>query len=263
MKHDRGADKDVISIHDAVDHNQVNDPRVRKRIYLLSGILLISALAVLPYDSTLAHPAHLDSIPGDLGRFITLSEFFAHGFGVLVVAIGIWTLAPQFRRFLPRIAACAFWPALIVNVLKLGFGRRRPITFFDQHSQPHFPQSLDGSWLGWLPSGITNTDYPVQSFPSAHAATAWGFAIGLSWVFPRGKWLFFSMAILASIQRVTSFAHWPSDVLMGAAIGVCFGAALLHDWGLGRWLNRFEAWAALRQSSTRVDCQREQGRVAA
>ena len=78
------------------------------------------------------------------------------------------------------------------------------------------------------------------SFPSGHAATAWGLSIGLAWVFPKGRWLFFSLAAMASFQRVASFSHWPSDVLMGTAIGFLMAGVLTENWGLGKHLTRLE-----------------------
>jgi len=52
--------------------------------------------------------------------------------------------------------------------------------------------------------------------------------------------LFVLLATLASIQRVVEFAHWPSDVLAGAAVGILCGGALQQNWGLGWLLGRLE-----------------------
>lgn len=211
-----------------------------KGVYWISGGLLLAALFVLPWDSWLTHPNNVATVPGDLRKFIGLSEIFAHGFGVLVIAAVIWRLVPQAIRFLPRIALCAFWPALLVNGLKLQFGRWRPIRFFDEFSVSHFPTNQAETWLGWMPYDKFNAVYATQSFPSAHTATVWGLTIGMMWAFPKGKWLFVALACLASVQRVISFAHWPSDVLVGAAIAFCFAGALTQNWGVGKWLTRLE-----------------------
>ena len=71
---------------------------------------------------------------------------------------------------------------------------------------------------------MPNGEYIYESFPSAHAAGAIAMAIGLSWLFPRGKVIFFTLAFLASFQRISSGAHWASDVIAGAslAVVVCF-----------------------------------------
>lgn len=203
-------------------------------------VATLAGLIALRFDQRLAHPDNMQELPGDLKRFVSLSEIFAHGFGVGIIAIGIWLLARDKRRFIPRIVMAAIWPAIGVHFIKLGFARYRPIRYLDELSNANFPTNITDTWLGWMPRGDLNTIYAAQSFPSAHAATTWGLAIGLSWVFPRGKWLFVGIAVLASIQRVTSFAHWPSDVLFGVAIAFVMTGALMQRWGIGKWLNSFE-----------------------
>ncbi|HBE71417.1 MAG TPA: hypothetical protein DDW52_25000 [Planctomycetaceae bacterium] len=69
-------------------------------------------------------------------------------------------------------------------------------------------------------------DSRQRSFPSGHSATAWGLAIGLCLAFPRASGVLVFVATLASIQRISSGAHYPSDVLAGAAIA-CFWATVI------------------------------------
>src|SRR4029078_10475841 len=64
----------------------------------------------------------------------------------------------------------------------------------------------------------------VQSFPSAHAATAVGLAIALSHLYPRGRWLFAMFAALAMLQRLDAHAHYVSDILAGAALAFFIAA---------------------------------------
>ena len=198
----------------------------------------------MPWDKMLADPNNMESLPGDLTRIVTLTEIFAHGFGIILVGCSIWVFSSANRKLIPRIAMCAIWPAMGVHLVKLLFARFRPIKYFDELSQAHFPSSIGDTFLGFMPADRFNTVYAEQSFPSAHAATVWGLAIGMSWAFPKGRWLFFGIAILASIQRVTSFAHWSSDVLWGIAIAFLMAGALTHNWGLGWVLQRFENWAS-------------------
>ena len=135
---------------------------------------------------------------------------------------------------------CAVWPALGVHLVKLLFGRYRPIKYHDGLSNVNYPSNLMDTWQGWLPNDQLNVVYASQSFPSGHTATVWGLAIGMSWVFPKGKWLFCFIAVLASIQRVSSFAHWPSDVFCGAAIAFVMAGAITGNWGLGYYFGLFE-----------------------
>lgn len=216
--------------------------------YWWSFALAVAGVCIVPWDSPLADPQNIKFVPGDLKRFFGLSEIFAHGFGVGVIACGIWLLAPQAIRFLPRIIACAITPSLLVHLIKIQFGRQRPICFFDETKVANFPIDQSETWLGWLPYDKLNVVYWTQSFPSAHAATVCGLAIGLAWAFPKGRWLFFAIAILASAQRVLSFAHWPSDVLVGAAIAFMIAGTLTQQRGIGGWF----AWMETKIESRRI-----------
>jgi len=105
------------------------------QIYLIPLTLALTAYRIVEYDAWLAHPERLEFLSGDLIRISRLCELFAHGFGVLVVAFGIYSLAPASRAVIPRILACAFWPGIVAHFLKIQFARIRPICFFDAQSQ--------------------------------------------------------------------------------------------------------------------------------
>ena len=57
-----------------------------------------------------------------------------------------------------------------------------------------------------------------QSFPSGHTATAVGLAVALACAYPRGRWFFAGMALLAACQRVGDGHHFLSDTLAGASV---------------------------------------------
>jgi membrane-associated phospholipid phosphatase len=66
-----------------------------------------------------------------------------------------------------------------------------------------------------------------MSFPSGHAAVAAGLATALAWKYPHGLPVFACLAAAAAAQRLFSSAHYPSDVLFGAACGVAAAAVCL------------------------------------
>ena len=211
--------------------------------------LMVIGVVIMPLDSVISSALQSTHLPGDIRRIIGLSEFFAHGFGVAVILISIWTLAPQWRRKLPRLAACAVMPGLVVQILKFSVARIRPLSyqdFFSAASPVHADSAVD-SWVGWFPlfnsqSGIP-FGYAIQSFPSGHAAMAFGLAMGLTWLIPNGRGLFLTLASLAALQRVAFHAHWPSDVFVGIAIAVLIAGWMTHtnsraDKFFGRVENR-------------------------
>jgi undecaprenyl-diphosphatase len=75
-----------------------------------------------------------------------------------------------------------------------------------------------------------------SSFPAGHAATAFAGATLLTYVAPRLWPLFVGLATAVSYSRVYVGVHYPTDVLVGASIGVAVGAlgiavlVLLERW---------------------------------
>jgi undecaprenyl-diphosphatase len=59
-----------------------------------------------------------------------------------------------------------------------------------------------------------------DSFPSGHTTVAFCVAYILSSYYPRYRVLLYSWAVLIGFARVEGLAHFPSDVLAGAVIGI-------------------------------------------
>lgn len=60
----------------------------------------------------------------------------------------------------------------------------------------------------------------TASFPSGHAARAFAGALAASRVFPAGQIVWWPLAVAIGISRIYVGAHWPSDVLAGALLGL-------------------------------------------
>jgi membrane-associated phospholipid phosphatase len=94
---------------------------------------------------------------------------------------------------------------LVNDLVKVLVGRSRPGLLF----------SL--GVYGFKP--FTN-QYYYASFPSGHANTIAALCYGLSVVTGRFKWVWLTMALAVMSSRVIVGAHFPSDVLFGAYLGV-------------------------------------------
>ena len=195
-----------------------------QRLLVLAAGCFILAGAVLPLDIVMSRWWTGDHVPGDVAKFITLSEVFAHGFGVAVLLIAVRLLDHHRRKYWLRLVCSAYGSGLATHLFKISIGSTRPNAI-----EPE--TDVTGTFVTWLPAWTERDwshlfDRSIQSFPSGHTATAVGLAIGLTCLYPRGRWLFILLAIAAALQRLQANAHFPSDVLAAAGIACLVGATL-------------------------------------
>ena len=77
--------------------------------------------------------------------------------------------------------------------------------------------------------GIRCCTHPLDdfSFPSGHTLHAIAFALVLGYHFPFSVWLVAPFALLVAASRMVLGLHYPSDVAVGAAIGVASALLVL------------------------------------
>ena len=121
---------------------------------------------------------------------------------------------------LPRSILTVLAAGMGANLLKLLIARSRPAATDLMHAE------CWQTFIGWLPLGRQGST--LQSFPSAHTATAVGLALVLTSSYPQGRWLFACFATAVALQRVLGGAHYPSDVLAGTAVGWLCAMAVLR-----------------------------------
>ncbi len=131
-----------------------------------------------------------------------------YGFVVLVVIFVIG------GRFLKR----DLWRILITGVIVTGMavqikhliGRARPKLGYDAvFTGPSFK-------------------YVYSSFPSEHTAFVFMLTSILSNYYPKYRILFYSLATWIGFERIEDSAHFPSDVLAGALLGLIIGRFLIY-----------------------------------
>lgn len=201
------------------------------------ALLFVAVLAgvacplAMPFDRSASHFLRHIDLPGDLQKTISLGEAFAHGFGVSVILLSVFVVAVDRRRAVVIAILITALSSITANALKAAVVRVRPhaeglkVVGHNEHTIDSAEAVERSFW-----------DARQRSFPSGHTAAAWGLAIGLSMVFLRGWWIFGSLAMLASVQRIQSGAHYPSDVLAGMSIAFIIAACLLALPGIRREL---------------------------
>jgi membrane-associated phospholipid phosphatase len=184
-------------------------------------------------DLPLARWCLHDGVPSDFRKLLRLSEAFGHGLGVVAILITVFVLDRQHRWWAPRLVVASLGAGLAANLGKLLIARVRPHHF-------DFAKGITDSFLGWLP--LASGPSYEQGCPSAHTAAAAGLAIGLTKLYPQGRGWFACLVALVAMQRIEAGAHFLSDTLWGAALGVAIARAALAMPSLGLLGNRVEIW---------------------
>lgn len=225
------------SLHDTISSSR---PAGLTRRRLLTVAVALACLGALAFsvDLDVARWCKTGHIPKEIMRFLNFSEVCGHGIGVATILLAAAVLDPTlagrraaarlgslpFSREFVQMVAATFAGGLIANIIKL--------TPLDRVRPRAADLSAVASSLATFGDSVATSvasHSDINSFPSGHAATAAGLAAALSWKYPHGTWLFFLLAASATAQRVASSAHYPSDVFMGAALGLASAALILGN----------------------------------
>jgi undecaprenyl-diphosphatase len=151
------------------------------------------------------------------------SGWFLWPLGLLFLALA--ALPPMVTPFSQRVLATIMVrvgflftaiavPSLFVTIIKRLIGRARPM--------------VGGSLDPFLYSPfVWRADY--AGMPSGHATTAFAVLVAFGTLWPRSRTLWLVYALLIAVSRVVVNAHYPSDVLAGALVGIA-GAVLVRHY---------------------------------
>ncbi|NLH49039.1 MAG: lipid-A-disaccharide synthase [Myxococcales bacterium] len=182
------------------------------------------------------------------------------GQGWLITLLGLAGLYLFDRKNFPKnflvIAAVMLLGNWFVHLIKSWVARPRPL--HDPGLGAIEAEAVKTQVLGWLPRWtiplqpldprviagrfaelhIVGPKYGWRSYPSGHAAAAFGAAAALIYVYRRWwSWLLLVPAALVGLSRIYVGVHFPLDVLVGGAIGAVNSVVLLAWWrpytGLG------------------------------
>ncbi len=68
----------------------------------------------------------------------------------------------------------------------------------------------------------------LDSYPSGHTASSFALAAVLSAVYPKGRYIFYSLAGIVGLSRIYLDSHFASDVFAGAILGTVIGIFFAH-----------------------------------
>ena len=180
-------------------------------------VLIVLGLGAIFIDRALAHFIY-DHVNARAHKFLNSITHYAkagHWLAAAILALAGAALARHFGargRDLPLLInySLAFIASLtvgsaILHVIKLVLGRRRP------------RDDMEMGLYGFMPLAF-NLDY--NSFPSGHSLTICCVAVIFTCVWPMLWPVWFGVAFILAVTRALLTAHFLSDVLIGAGIGL-------------------------------------------
>ena len=153
---------------------------------------------------------------GDLKRESHFLAQFGQAVATFVTAVLVYDFEGELLYKPLAIVATVFGTALIVYGIKRLTGRVRP-------NRENAGRFLGPTWRhqNWR-----------ESFPSSHSACAIALAVTLATLYPQAAATFWALGVATAVLRYLMDAHWPSDVLAGAAVGYVAGVYGLRAFGL-------------------------------
>jgi membrane-associated phospholipid phosphatase len=203
-----------------------------RKIALYAGLWALAIAAACAFDIPITHQVYSSGIY----QVVKSSTFFwliktpGRFYFTLILVPVAWSTGTSFLRAVLLLYGSAGLEGLFYTVINWTVGRQRPIEngALNAHPfQPHFfAHGLAGLFMY----------RPDQAFPSGHTALAFASAAALSMCLARWRVIFFVVATMVGIERILEGAHYVSDVVAGAGIGIF--AALLARLVCDTWLPR-------------------------
>src|SRR5258708_15035098 len=186
-------------------------------LLVLAVLFFVAGLLCLRIDRSAAQYCR-EQLPRPLWQFALRITDLAKGLPWIIAAL-LSYLAVQIMMswsgetaFLRRISdyslallASFVAASIVLHTIKIFLGRRRP--------RDDFEHGLYGfRYFTW--------ELQYDSFPSGHSMTIFSVAVIASIIVPVLAPLWFGIALVLALTRAMLIAHFLSDVLIGAALGV-------------------------------------------
>jgi undecaprenyl-diphosphatase len=198
------------------------------RQFAIAAALIVATLLLVMFLFDAAVVRAVGHLPGWIvWSFDQITDFGKSGWFLWPLGILFLVLAalPTLPRMPQRVLAAVMVrvgflfvaiavPSLFDTIIKRMIGRARPL--------------VGGSLDPYLYSPF-NWTAAYASLPSGHATTAFAALVAFGSLWPRARTVMWIYALLIAVSRVVVTAHYPSDVLTAAAVGVV-GALLVRRW---------------------------------
>ena len=168
--------------------------------------LIVADSHIMPYFRS--HASNLDDVNDSFDALITTSEVVAIPAGLMVVG---YARHDNYQVNTALLSGLAYADTAVVDLaIKAVSRRERPSDV--PPGQPFTNTFFNGG----------KSPFKGSAFPSGHAAGAFSVATVVADRYKKHRWVpwvMYGFATAISFSRVTSSAHFPSDVFLGAALG--------------------------------------------
>lgn len=214
----------------------------RRRFWAVPLVLIaLGILVVLPADPAIGSTLRSwgSRLGGDIRRAVETWQQFGDVVSVIVIGVIILLLDPRGARRLPDLVAATGFTSLAALVVKVSVGRPRPK--YDDPFMFLWPGGVypitprDGGPPVLAAAWESATRAELWSMPSSHTSAAAALSVFVATVYPRLRWLAVAMVAVVMAGRTmigAPPAHWPSDVVIGAAIGWLIAGTVMR-FGVG------------------------------
>ncbi|MBX3386363.1 MAG: phosphatase PAP2 family protein [Phycisphaeraceae bacterium] len=188
---------------------------------------LVAFVVVLPFDGPLSSffSGIGQRLGGDVRRELHAWQQFGAVGSIVFTVLAIYLLDRGRLRRVGDLLIAVGISLVICQGMKMLIGRPRPRDHFDD------PRTFLGPWgkypvevggearlvHAWDIPGGAGSD--LWAMPSSHTFYAVVLAVFLCSAYPKGKPLWIGLAVLVGFCRLLFDAHWPTDVIVGAAVG--------------------------------------------
>lgn len=209
-----------------------------KKRFFFPILFLLLGLVTIPLEPGLFFTLReiLEKLP--LKHLYAIALQFANPFLPIIIAATIVFLDRKRRHLVIYLVLAMLVAGAVNSSVKELAGRRRPEwsvalneereadlrKLAQKHPGKFVPVERRDIWGGLRRDRVFFLDKDA-SFPSGHACAAFSLAAFLCFVYPRGRIVWLTLAVLSALVRVKSAHHYPSDIMVGGAL-----AWLISQW---------------------------------
>jgi membrane-associated phospholipid phosphatase len=204
--------------------------RPSRAILLITGVWLAALGVGLWLDAPVARLAYRAAIDRDhFGNH--LMKMGGDWRFTLAVALALIAWHRNGLRITGLLALSAIVGGVLYTLMKWSAGRQRPVVAINPFAFSPFRNGFEGF-----------LNEPNLSFPSGHTCLAFATAATLAICIPRWRYLFYGLAAVVGVERVAENAHYLTDVIAGAGLGVL--SSHLTYWWMHRLVGARDAGVA-------------------